>query len=319
MVVLVTGGAGYIGSELIREMSRDKRFAGETIRILDNMFRERYVSLWNLPREAHYEFIEGDIRKKEDVAKAMKDVTLVYDLAGITNAPLSFEREELTRQVNYEGAKVVMEAAAKAGAELIYSSTASVYGPTKGVVDETYDCKPVSPYGKYKLMYEMEMLKAAKEGRVRGMALRLGTVYGWTIGMRFDTVIDRFCYLASIGMPLTIYDSAVNEKRPYAHVKDVVRGFLFVPGRKDMYGGTYNLVGQNAGVGEVVEAIKGFLPQVQVTITSTPSLNQLSYVLDNAKLAKAGFKCEYGLKSGVKDIIDKFEAFTRSSKKQRFP
>ncbi len=314
MVVLITGGAGYIGSWLMRGLPKDPRFRGETIRILDNMFRERYVSLWNLPKEAKYEFLEGDIRKKEDVAKAMKDVTLVYDLAGITNAPLSFEREELTKQVNYEGARVVMEAAAKADAELIYSSTASVYGPTKGVVDETYDFKPVSPYGKYKLMYEMEMLKAAKEGTVRGIALRLGTVYGWTIGMRFDTIIDRFTYLACIGMPLTVYDSALKEKRPYAHVDDVVRGFLHVPGRKDMYGETYNLVGQNAGIGEVVDAIKGFLPKTQVTVTSTPSLNQLSYVLDNSKLKKAGFECKYGMKEGVKDIIDKFEAFTRSGK-----
>jgi len=156
--------------------------------------------------------------------------------------------------------------------------------------------------------------QAAKEGKVRGIALRLGTVYGWTIGMRFDTIIDRFTYLACIGMPLTVYDSALKEKRPYAHVDDVVRGFLFVPGRKDMYGETFNLVGQNAGIGEVVDTIKGFLPNVQAVVTSTPSLNQLSYVLDNSKLKKAGFECKYEMREGVKDIIDKFEAFTRSGK-----
>jgi UDP-glucose 4-epimerase len=314
MVVLVTGGAGYIGSELIREMPKSDKFKGETIRILDNMFRERYVSLWNLPREAKYEFIEGDIRKKEDVAKAMKDATVVYDLAGITNAPLSFEREQLTKEVNYGGAMVVLEASQKADAELIYASTASVYGPTKGVVDETYDCKPVSPYGKYKLMAEKDILKKAKETGMKALALRLGTVYGWTIGMRFDTVIDRFAYLACIGMPLTVYDSAVNEKRPYAHVHDVVRGMLYASGRKDMYGENYNLVAQNAGVGEAVEAIKKFVPDVQVTVTSTPSLNQLSYVLDSSKLQKTGFGYKYSLDEGVKDIIDKFEAFTRGRK-----
>ena len=95
---------------------------------------------------------------------------------------------------------------------------------------------------------------------------------------------------------------------------DVVRGFLFVPGRKDMYGETFNLVGQNAGIGEVVDTIKGFLPNVQAVVTSTPSLNQLSYVLDNAKIRKLGFEFRYGLKEGIKDIIDKFEAFTRSGK-----
>jgi len=314
MVVLITGGAGYLGSELMRELPKDKRFAGTTIRVLDNMFRERYVSLWNLPKDAKYEMMEGDIRNKEDVKKAMQDVEIVYDLAGITNAPLSFEREELTKEVNYGGALVVLKEALNKGAELIYSSTASVYGPTEGVVDETFECKPVSPYGKYKLMAEQEILKSAKENGLRGTTLRLGTVYGWTIGMRFDTVIDRFCYLASIGMPLTIYDSAVNEKRPYAHVKDVMRGFLFAAGRKDMHGETFNLVGHNAGVGEVADAIKEVLPKTEVKITSTPSLNQLSYVLDDGKMKKLGFEHEYTLKEGVKDIIDSFEAFTRGRK-----
>ncbi len=214
MVILVTGGAGYLGSELIRELPTDKRFAGTTIRILDNMFREKYASLWNLPKEVKYEMVEGDIRKKEDVKKAMKDVELVYDLAGITNAPISFEREELTKEVNYDGAVNILNEALNKGAELIYSASASQYGPTKGVVDETYECKPVSPYGKYKMMAEQAILKAAKDNGLRATALRLGTVYGWTIGMRFDTVIDRFCYLACIGMQLTVYDSAVNEKRP---------------------------------------------------------------------------------------------------------
>ena len=314
MVILVTGGAGDLGSELIRELPADKRFVGATIRILDNMFREKYVSLWDLPKGAKYEMVEGDIRKVEDVKRAMKDVDLVYDLAGITNAPLSFEREQLTKEVNYNGALNVVNEALNKGAELIYSASASQYGPTKGVVDETYECKPVSPYGKYKQMAEDAILKAAKENGLRATALRLGTVYGWSVGMRFDTVIDRFCYLACIGMPLTVYDSAVKEKRPYAHLKDVTRGFLFAAGRKEMYGEAFNLVGQNAGVGEVVDAIREFVPEVQVTITSTPSLNQLSYVLDNAKIRKLGFEFRYGLKEGIKDIIDKFEAFTRSGK-----
>jgi UDP-glucose 4-epimerase len=314
MVVLVTGGAGYIGSELIREMPKDPKFKGETIRILDNMFRERYVALWNLPKDANYEMIEGDITKKEDVKKAMKDVKTVIDLAGITNAPLSFQREEMTKQVNYGGAMNVLEGAIDAGADLVYASTASVYGPTRGLVDETYDCKPVSPYGKYKLMAEQDILKAAREKGAKATALRLGTVYGWTIGMRFDTVIDRFAYLACIGAPLTVYDSAVNEKRPYAHVSDVVRGLMFAAGNRQMHGQVYNLVAQNAGVGEAVDAIKEFVPDVQVTITSTPSLNQLSYVLDTKKLAATGFGYKYTLREGVKNIIDKFEAFTRARK-----
>lgn len=304
-MILVTGGCGYIGSQLIRDLHLT--FKGETIRILDNMFRERYVSLWDLPSKV-YEVVEGDLRSVGDVKRAVEGCRMVFDLAGITNAPLSFEREDLTKQVNFEGSCNILKECMKAGVEkLVYASTASVYGPTSGVVDEDYDCKPVSPYGKYKLLMEKEISKEVEAG-FDATILRLATVYGWSVGMRFDTVVDRFVYLACIGMPLTVYDSALNEKRPYVHVKDASRAFIFSASAKS---GIFNIVGQNAGIGEIVETIRGFIPDVKIVITKTPSLNQLSYVLDNSKSKKAGYETCYTLKNGVEEIISKFSAIKR--------
>src|SRR5262245_1023070 len=113
MVVLVTGGCGYIGSKLIRDLAHDKKFEGSTIRILDNMMRERYVSLMDLPSKGSFEFFEGDIRKDDDLKRAFHDVDTVVDLAGITNAPISFEREELTVDVNVKGGSKVVEHAVR--------------------------------------------------------------------------------------------------------------------------------------------------------------------------------------------------------------
>src|SRR5437660_9434953 len=147
MVILVTGGAGYIGSKLIRELASNPKLKGATVRVLDNMLRERYVTLMDLPVKGHFEFMEGDIRKEDDLKAAFRDVDMVVDLAGITNAPLSFERKELTFEVNVNGGRKVVECAVRFGVEkFVYSATTSVYAATKGVVDETYNSKPISPY-----------------------------------------------------------------------------------------------------------------------------------------------------------------------------
>jgi UDP-glucose 4-epimerase len=245
----VTGGCGYIGSKLIRDLASDEKFAGDTIRILDNMVRERYVALMDLPPQGHYEFMEGDIRKDDDLVKVFRDVDAVIDLAGITNAPVSFERKDLTFDVNVNGGQKVVDFAVKTGVErFVYSSTASVYGPTKGVVDENSPCKPISPYGESKLRAEKACLDATAAGTIKSTVLRLGTVYGYSIGMRFDTVIDRFVYLACSGAPLTVWESAQREKRPYLHVQDSCDALIYTLKRSEMKGQTYNVVGENASI-----------------------------------------------------------------------
>ncbi len=307
MVVLVTGGAGYIGSRLIRELAANEKFAGTTIRVIDNMLRERYVAIMDLPKEGRFEFLEGDVRKDDDLERAFRDVDMVVDLAGITNAPLSFERRELTFDVNVNGGKRVVEHAVKTEVEkLVYSSTASVYGPTTGVVDEKYHCKPISPYGESKLKAENTCLEASRQNGLDATVLRLGTVFGYSIGMRFDTVVDRFTYLACIGMPLTVWESAQNEKRPYLDISDTVDGLIFALTKKGMSGEIYNVVGENASMNRITSVIAREVPDTRVVITPTPNLNQVSYELDGSKIEKVGFKPRHTLDEGVRGIVDRF-------------
>src|SRR5438128_152479 len=115
MVVLVAGGAGYLGSQLVRDLRRADAFAGETIRILDNMLRERYASLWNIPMGVSVEFLEGDVRSADDVTRALADVDVVFSLSDVTNAPSSFERKELTWDTNHRGAMNLFSHAINAG------------------------------------------------------------------------------------------------------------------------------------------------------------------------------------------------------------
>lgn len=307
MVILVTGGAGYLGSQLVQEIAKHKSFQGETIRILDNMFRERYVTLWSLPKDIKLEFVEGDITKEEDVKHAMKDVNLAFHLAAITNAPLSFERKELTKQVNLIGTKNILKHALKNDVErLLYSSTASVYGPVEGTVAEDHECKPESPYGLYKLFGEKECIKAYQENGLKTLVPRLATVYGYSIGMRVDTVVNRFSYLAATGNHLTLFGTG-NQRRPFLHIKDVMNLFLLLVTRPDTIGEIYNVVGQNASINEIITIIRKFLPNTKLKrLTGTKHLEELSYMLDDSRIRKLGYETRYTLEEGITELLDKF-------------
>jgi len=313
MVILVTGGAGYIGSQLIRSLPDDDYFKGATIRIIDNMFRETHASLMDLPSNTKYEFIEGDIKDDRSLETAFKDVKIVFDLAGITSVPLSYQKTELTMEVNVRWAKKVLDYALKVGVKkFVYSSSAAVYGPTEGIVSEENKCKPTGPYAESKLVAEQQCIRESKETGLDTTVLRLGTVFGYAPAMRFDTVVNRFTYLACVGMPLTVWIGAEEAKRPYLHVKDAVRGFLFAATEKRTKGQVYNLVGQNASLKELIENIKKYVPNVKIEKKRVEQ-PQLSYTLDDSKIRKLGFQTEHTLDDGIKEIVDKFRSFIGKS------
>jgi UDP-glucose 4-epimerase len=308
MTTLVTGGLGYLGSRLIRELPDHPSFSGEEIRILDNFRQPRFHSLWDLPCYADYDFVKGDIRDPEVRAKALDGVDTVFHLAAITNAPETFDIPDKTWEVNHRAAVDLYEDAREAGvSEFVNAVTCSVYGRTEEKITEEFDCNPESPYGEAKLAAEQEMFDLY-DGTMGLTGLRLGTVYGWTTGMRFDTVVDKFALLATTGQPLTVYEGAENQKRPYLHVQDSVRSMLFAADELGD-GEAYNVVGENGRLQDVVDAIERHFPQVEIGYTEAEQLNQLSYVVSDAKIRDEGFETGYNLDRGVEELADKFRAF----------
>ncbi|MFC7076770.1 NAD-dependent epimerase/dehydratase family protein [Haloarcula halophila] len=305
MAVLVTGGLGYLGSRLVRELADHPVFSNQEIRILDNFRQPRFNTLWNLPSYAEYSFIQADIRNREAVEAAIKDVDTVFHLAAVTNAPESFDIPEKTREVNYESAVTLFQIARQADVEqFVNVSTCSVYGTTEHEITEDFDCEPESPYGEAKLHAEKEML-SKDDGTMGLTALRLGTVYGWTTGMRFDTVVDKFALLAATGQPLTVYEGAEEQKRPYLHVGDAVNSMLFAATELGD-GRPYNVVGQNAELQDVIDAIERHFPEVEIGYTEAEQLNQLSYIVSDKRISEAGFDTTYTLDQGVAELADKF-------------
>jgi len=305
MTTLVTGGLGYIGSRLIRELPDHPSFSQDTIRILDNFRQPRFHSLWDLPTYADYEFVEGDIRDAEVRAEALEGVDTVFHLAAITNAPETFDIPEKTWEVNHEAAVELYKDARDADVdEFVNAVTCSVYGRTEEEITEEFDCDPESPYGEAKLAAEQEMFELY-DGEMGLTGLRLGTVYGWTTGMRFDTVVDKFALLAATGQPLTVYKGAENQKRPYLHVQDSVRSMLFAADELGD-GEAYNVVGQNGRLQDVVNAIEHSFPNVDIGYTEAEQLNQLSYIVSDEKIRDEGFEPAYTLQQGVEELADKF-------------
>jgi len=308
MTILVTGGLGYIGSRLIREIPDHPAYSGQKIKILDNLRQPRYHSLWDLPSYADYEMVRGDIQDTSDRAAALENVDTVFHLAAITNAPETFDIPEKTWEVNHEAAVDLFEDAQDAGVEeFVNAVTCSVYGRTEKEITEEFDCEPESPYGEAKLVAEQEMFELY-DGDMGLTGLRLGTVYGWTTGMRFDTVVDKFALLAAMDEPLTVYEGAEDQKRPYLHVQDAVRSMLFA-GTELGDGEAYNVVGQNGRLQDIVDAIEKHFPDVKIGYTKAEQLNQLSYIVSDEKIRNEGFETAYTLDQGVEELADKFRAF----------
>ena len=304
--ILITGGLGHIGSKLIREYS--KRADIKTIRILDNFLCQRYCSLFNLPESCKFEFIEGDILNKEDVQKAVEGQDVIIHLAALTDAPATFEDPEKTRRINFDGVANVLSAAKKAGVKkFLFPSTTSVYGEASGLIDENYiHCNPSSPYAESKLYAERIVLEGNEKNGIQTNVLRLGTIFGHSVGMRFHTAVNKFTWLACLGKPLTVWENAYNQKRPYLGLGDAIRAFEFI--EKNGKGGErYNVLTNNYTVKDVVETIKKFIPELKIETTKSPILNQKSYEVSDAKVRALGFLPQDNLSEEIQKTIKLLE------------
>jgi len=304
MRIFITGGCGYIGSQLIRDIAQYPNLTDAEVVIYDNLSSENYQALMDLEARG-YRFIQGDILDREKLAESIKDVDAVVHLAGVVNAPLSFAQPVLTREVNYYGTKNVLEISDKAGVTaFVYASTASVYGPTDFPATEDHPAKGRSPYADTKLMAEKAILEHAKASNMRGIIFRLATVFGYSRTIRFHTALNRLVFLASAGQPLTIYGNGT-QTRPFIHVEDVSQATCYALSNSDI-SGIYNVSTDNVRIIDIVKAIQEMGRKVTINWTDKEILNQISYAVDNGKFARAGFQCKHSIADGIREFTKMF-------------
>ena len=305
--ILITGALGHIGSKLIHNIE-----SGEFVDVLliDNMLTQRYASLFNLPNGVNFKFYEEDILKA-DLDVLLDGVDCVIHLAAITDAASSFNRRDEIEKVNYDGTKRVAEACIETGTKLLFPSTTSVYGSQSEQVDETCpieELQPQSPYAEYKLKSEQMLQEMGKNYGLKFVTCRFGTIFGTSIGMRFHTAVNKFCWQAVMGQSLTVWKTAMDQKRPYLGVDDAVESIKFIIEKNIFNSEIYNIVSSNNTVSEIVDTIRKLVPNLKVELVNSEIMNQLSYNVISDKIKKRGFTTSNDIHTHIKSTIEQFSA-----------
>jgi nucleoside-diphosphate-sugar epimerase len=303
MKLVVTGALGHIGSKLIREIPTS--FQNSEIVLFDNLSTQRYCSLFNLPDQGRYKFIEGDILNA-DLVTLFDGADYIIHLAAITNAAGSFEIQQEVENVNFVGTEKVAKACIQTGSKLVYISTTSVYGTQSSIVDENCtisELRPQSPYAESKLKSEQLLQNLGTKENLRYVTCRFGTIYGTSIGMRFHTAINKFCWQAVMGIPITVWKTAYEQKRPYLDLNDAIRAIIFIIENGIFNNELYNVLTNNLTVKEICEYIRMFVSNLQIEFVDSRIMNQLSYNVSSEKFSNLGFDSIGDIKAGIENTI----------------
>lgn len=304
MKIAITGALGHIGSRLIRELPA--MFPEAEIVLIDNLATQRYCSLFNLPASGRYDFLEADVLKA-DLTSIFEGATAVVHLAAITDASNSFQIKEEVERVNFTGTQRVVQACRQVNCALIFPSTTSVYGSQADEVDEDCpikDLKPQSPYAEAKLRAERLLQNLRGQRGLSFVICRLGTIFGTSVGMRFHTAINKFCWQAVMGQPLTVWKTALNQNRPYLDLDDAVEAIKFIIQNKLYDGRVYNVVTTNTSIGKIVDIISAYVPNISIEYVDSQIMNQLSYNVSNNRFCDLGFEFKGDLEQGIGKTVD---------------
>lgn len=309
MKVLVTGGCGYIGSQLLRDLPGWIEGDFHTVRVLDNLQGGRPEALMGLPDGTNYEFIEGDILDPSVQRAALRGIDAVLHLAAIVRTPLSFDDPNWVEQVNHWGTSHLLEDCLDAGVDhFLFASSAAVYGPG-GPHSEGDICEPMGAYAQSKQKAEEAVRSAGRRG-LSVTILRLGTVYGKAPVTRYEAVANRFAFLAGTGRPLTVYGDG-SQKRPFIHVCDASRALCWALSKRgDISGHTVNAIEQNASVMDLVEAVEKSQSEVDIHRTEQDVRTHLSFELDAGKIRSLGWTSSRKLEEGLGELIGRLRSFS---------
>ena len=294
--ILVTGGAGYLGSILVPELLE----AGHAVTVLDN-FMYRQNSLAQVCHQPRFDAVNGDARTVETLRPLVKKADIVIPLAALVGAPLC-NRDPIAATTTNREAIATLCSMLSRQQRVIMPVTNSGYGVGEKdkLCTEDTPLRPVSLYGRDKVAAEKIVLE-----RENAISLRLATVFGMAPRMRIDLLVNDFVYRAVTDRFVVLFEA--HFKRNYIHIRDVARAFLHAIDRFDeMRGGPYNvgLSDANLSKAELCERIKRQAPDfvyLEAPVGNDP--DKRDYIVSNAKIEATGFKPTYSLDDGIRELI----------------
>jgi len=300
--VLITGGAGYVGSALVPKLVQK----GYNVKVYDlYIYGDVFSHIRNNPALIQ---IKGDIRDKKELVESTKNVDAIVHLACISNDPSYMLDPALGKSINYDAFFNLIEAARINDVKrFIYASTSSVYGIKKEKnVRETAICEPLTEYSKYKLDCENILLNSGKSDMDR-VVLRPATVCGYAQRLRLDLVVNILIINALINKKIKIFGG--KQLRPNINIKDMVRVYelLLLAPKNKINGEIFNAGYQNHSVEELAKIIKKVIGDPELIFDYIPTDDIRSYHINSDKIRKVlGFKPKYTIEDGVQSIVEAY-------------
>lgn len=301
--ILVTGGAGYIGSVLVRQLLEKNYF----VRVYDSL-RFGGEALIDVIKHPHFAFIKGDVLDTAALEPALEDVWAIVHLAAIVGDPACAQEPELARETNLEASKRLYQLAeAKGVSRFIFASTCSNYGKMgdpDSFVDETSALHPVSIYAETKVAFEEFLLGQASSNTCKATALRFSTVYGLSPRIRFDLTVNEFTKELALGRELVVFGEQF--WRPYCHVVDLARSAILAleAAEHKVAFDVFNVgdTSENYQKQMIVDLIRQELPHARVSYVKRNE-DPRDYRVNFTKIQQSlGFELSHKVPDGIREI-----------------
>ena len=299
MNILVTGGAGYLGSVLLPKLLA----RGHRLRVVD----VGYFGVSHLRQlRPGIELVREDVRAlyqdNSACKRLLEDMDCVIHPAALSDDPSAELNPALTEQVNFRATEALAEAAKAQGVRFIFSSSCSVYGEAPGEVDETGSVNPLTAYAHSKVNSD-KMLASLATSSWRPISLRNGTLFGYSPRMRFDLVVNIFAFMSTLYNEVNVFGDG-KQWRPFLHVGDCARAFVHFAEMPEAEHLVYNIAHENFRVVDLVDLFKKLNPNLQARYVNTADKDSRNYHVSTKRMKDAGFQPQLSVAVGAEQILD---------------